>query len=136
MRPHFADRAPEYTSWLGMPDNGNPLLSCGSKEDWELTYEDYETPADVEEWFKLRTDLFFKLLKPSAEFIDRLDKHYLAFFIPYMCECGGGITPQWGSRFAESYTLQCGACGSRKLVNRNDMTIIRARTEAGGQDRR
>src|SRR5439155_19006270 len=57
MRPHFSEREPSYRSFLGMPDRGSPLIECRTKEDWELTYEDYETPADVKEWFSIRTDL-------------------------------------------------------------------------------
>ena len=125
MRPHFADREPSYTSFLGMPDTGNPLMACKTKDDWELTYEDYETPADVKEWFGLRTDLFFNMLKPTEELIHRLDKHYLAFLIPYECEnCRGGITVQWASRFAKQYTLRCNLCGYTKVISRNDMSLI------------
>lgn len=126
MRPHFAAREPDYVSFLGMPDKGNPLLECATDEDWELTYTDYETPADVAEWFELRTDLFFKMLKPSKEILHRLDQHYLAFLIPYACEsCNAGMTWQWASRFAESYTLRCAFCKQSKVLSREEMTPIR-----------
>ena len=121
MRPHFSERKPTYTSLLGMPDNGNPLLECRTKDDWELTYDDYRAPDAVKEWFSIRTDLFFNLLKPTDELINRLDQHYLALLIPYFCECGQGITVQWGSRFAEEYKLECGYCTQTKTVRRDEM---------------
>ena len=78
----------------------------------------------MKEWFSIRTDLFFNLLKPTAELIKRLDAHYLAFYVPYMCECQQGMSPQWVSRFAEELTLACAFCGKNKIMKRDDMTTI------------
>jgi hypothetical protein len=124
MLPHFEAREPNYVSRLGMPDEGSPILACRSEKDWELTYDKYETPAPVREWFSMRTDLFFNLLKPADEVIDRLDKHFMAFLVPYQCACGQGLTPQWVSRFARVFTLRCGFCGAKKAMRREEMTPI------------
>jgi hypothetical protein len=124
MRPHFADREPTYSSLLGMPDNGNPLLGCRSKEDWELTYDDYKTPPAVKEWLNIRTDLFFTMVKPGEDMIERLASHFQAFFLPYKCQCGQGMTAQWVSRFLREYHLKCAFCGETKTLRRDDMTFV------------
>jgi len=124
MRPHFADREPTYSSLLGMPDNGNPLLGCRSKEDWELTYDDYKTPPAVKEWLNIRTDLFFNLVKPGEDMMKRLESHFQAFFIPYNCRCGQGMTAKWVSRFLREYHLKCAFCGETKTLRRDEMTFM------------
>ena len=129
MRPHFVERDLSYVSYLGMPEHGNPLYECRTKEDWELTYEDYKTTEGVKEWFSIRTDLFFNLLKPADEVIKRLDNHFLAFLIPYNCECGQGITMQWASCFANEFKVSCGFCGQEKMLPREDFSIHVIRKE-------
>lgn len=124
MRPHFSNREPTYTSFLGMPDNGSPLLACRTKDDWEIVYDDYQAPTDVKEWFSIRTDLFFSLLKPADDLIKRLDAHYLALLIPHLCECGQGISAQWASRFAEEYKLECGYCSKTTVIHRDQMRNV------------
>jgi hypothetical protein len=124
MRPHFQGRESTYTSYLGMPESGNPLSGCHSPEDWELTYDDYTTPEATKKWFALRTDVLFSYLKPSTKVIEELDEHFQAFLVPYHCECGQGFTPQWHSRFPKRYVLTCGFCGRKKTLNREDFTII------------
>jgi hypothetical protein len=126
MRPHLCDREHSYVSYMGMPESGNPLLGCSTPEDWEITYTDYETPAAVSDWFAIRTDLLFNLLKPASAVIEQLDRHFMAFFFPYRCDCGQGFTPQWGSRFAEEYHLKCGFCGKTKTIRRDELSIIAA----------
>ena len=122
MRPHFSERKPSYRSLLGMPASGSPLLECRTKDDWELTYEDYQAPAEVKDWFSIRADLFFNLLKPADEILNRLDAHYLAFLFPYLCECGG-LTMQWVSRFAEEYQVMCNYCQRTKIVHRDETRV-------------
>ncbi|BAY08699.1 hypothetical protein [Calothrix sp. NIES-2098] len=126
MYPHFAKRDKNYISYMGMPDTGNPLFGCRSKEDWEVTYDDYKIPQTVQDWFSIRQALFFiDMNKPKEEFIESLDKHFLAFLLTYPCECGGGITQRWVSRFSETIDVKCAFCGKTKTINRNDSTIIR-----------
>jgi hypothetical protein len=129
MRPHFSEREHTYVSPLGMPDNGSPFLEGRTNEDWELFYEDYEVSADVKDWFSIRTDLFFNLLKPVPEVIKRLDNHFLAFLFPYICEECGVVTPQWHSRFAEQYHLTCANCHTTKTVSRDDVVGIEMNPE-------
>jgi hypothetical protein len=124
MRPHFADREANYVSLLGMPDNGSLAEGCLRNEDWEITYDDYRIPAEVKQWFDIRTDLFFNLLKPPAEMMEQLDAHYLAFYIPHVCKCGLGVSGQWASRFASVYTLNCGFCGEQTVLRRDEFTSI------------
>ena len=124
MRPHFAERDATYESWLGMPENGSPLFGCRTQDDWELIYDDIETPTAVKDWFSIRTDLFFNLLKPADEIVQRLRQHYAAHFVPHMCECKQGITTQWVSRFARVYALSCGFCGKTTKIPREEMHMI------------
>jgi len=124
MQPHFVDRDLSYVSYLGMPDSGNPLFGCARKEDWELTYDDYNVPPAAKDWFDIRSDLFFNMLQPKEEIIKRLDKHYLAFYFPYHCKCGQGFTVSWVSRFAEEVNVTCAFCGQQKTIHRDDMHII------------
>jgi hypothetical protein len=132
MRPHFAGRGPTYVSYIGMPDSGSPFLGCATAEDWELMYDDYAAPAAAKEWFGLRTDLFFNLLKPAEDLINRLDAHYLAFLTQIFCECGAG-TMTWASRFAQTFSVTCAACGRTQTWDRSDATIHHVRPpDAGG----
>jgi hypothetical protein len=110
MRPHFTERDLNFVSLMGMPDSGNPLAGCSTPEDWEVTYDDYTAPEAVKEWFELRGDLFFSFIRPTEEVLERLDRHYLAFLVPFQCKCGKGITSQWASRFAEVISVKCGFC--------------------------
>jgi hypothetical protein len=124
MRPHFSGREATHVSWLGMPENGNPIAACRSQDDWELTYDDYEVPAGVSQWFDVRTDLFFNMLAPPEEVIGQLQTHFQAFLLPYRCECGQGITSIWVSRFARTYRLTCAFCNETTSIVRDEFRMI------------
>jgi hypothetical protein len=128
MRPHFTERDLSYVSFMGMPEHGNPLFGCRTDKDWEVIYDDYKVPEAVNDWFSIRTDLFFKLWKPTADVIERLDAHYQAFLIPYNCECGG-LTTQWASRHAREFRIRCAFCGQTKTWRREDLKIINFSSE-------
>lgn len=122
MKPHFMDRDDNYVSFLGMPNNGNPILACRTKADWELIYTDYEAPEMMRDWLKIRRNLLFSLLRPQ-ELIEQLDTHFLALMIPFQCDCQA-ITVHWVSRWFMTATLTCGACGQQKKIPREEFTII------------
>jgi hypothetical protein len=123
MSPIFEARGLDYASRLGMPDMGSPISGCRTDEEWELTIDDYKAPEAARDWFSIRTDLFFNLLKPPDQIISRLGKHFMAFLVAYMCTCLR-MTPQWVSRFAEDYVLVCGFCGKTRTVRREEATQI------------
>jgi len=123
MRPHFSERDLSYVSPMGMPDYGNPLFGCRTDKDWEVTYDDYRAPEAVRDWFSIRTDLFFNLLKPADDVLKRLEAHYRAFLLVYFCECGQGSNMQWVSRFANQFNVKCRFCGTKKTLDRDDMSI-------------
>jgi len=122
MQPHFVERPLDHVSFMGMPDSGNPLFGCRTKEDWELTYDDYDPPDAVHEWFDIRSDLMFSMLKPADDVIERLDKHFMAFFVGYECECGTMVSG-WASRFFVEVDFTC-RCGQVRKVRRDDSTVI------------
>ena len=123
MEPHIMNRFPGYTSYLGMPDCGNPLLECRTPADWELTYDDYQAPTDANEWFSMRHELFFGLTPGGRELTEKLNEHFKAFFIPHYCTCGA-ITGHWVSRWFTAAKMKCGACGTEKEIPREDFTVI------------
>jgi hypothetical protein len=124
MSPIFEARDLDYASRLGMPDMGSPISGCRTDEDWELTIDDYKAPDAARDWFSIRTDLFFNLLKPPDQIISRLGEHFMAFLVPYICPCLRGMTPQWVSRFADEYVLVCGFCGKKRTVRKEEATFI------------
>jgi len=124
MSPIFEARELDYASRLGMPLLGSPISGCRTDEEWELTIDDYKTPDAVREWFSMRTDLFFNLLKPPDQIVSRLDKLFMAYLIPYLCPCLRGMTRQWVSRFADEYALTCNFCGKTRKVRKEDATLI------------
>ncbi len=126
MRPHFENREITYSSLLSTPNSGNPLIGCQNDYDFELTYDDYHCPQAVKDWFGIRSNFLFKLNKPTEELLVALDQHFLAFYCPYNCECGQGITNQWLSRHKEIYILNCGFCNKTKTIDRDDFKTIHA----------
>jgi hypothetical protein len=124
MRPHFTERDLSYVSLMGMPDQGNPLFGCRTDKDWKVIYDDYQAPEAVKDWFSIRGELLFNRLNLTDDILDRLDALYLAFLLPYNCECGQGITPQWVSRWAHEFNVTCGFCRREKTFDREDVTFI------------
>ena len=125
MQQHFAERDLSYVSWMGMPDQGNPLFGCRTEGDWKIICNAYQAPEAVKDWFSIRGDLLFNLLKPNDDILDRLDALYLAFLLPFDCECGEGISMQWVSRYLyPQVKVTCGFCGREKILKWEDMTFI------------
>ncbi len=123
MLPQFAGRKASYASGLGMPDTGSPLMHCRSNDDVDVVATDYEAPSELRDWFDIRSDLYFRLNTPAKTVIDRLDAHFQAFLVPHFCECGS-LTPQWHSRFSETFVVRCNGCGREQVFDRSDARVI------------
>jgi hypothetical protein len=120
---HFANRELSYRSSIGLPNSGNPLLECQTENDWKIAIDDYRAAPATEEWFSIRTDLFFNLLIPADVVIKKLEAHYRAYLLPYWCECGKGNTMMWISRFPNSWDFTCRFCGHTKTIHRDDVSF-------------
>ena len=124
MRPHFSNRKLSYQSFTGMPESGNSLDGCKRDFEHEILTTDYKCPKEAKEWFDIRSNFLFKLNRPTKSLITRLDNHFMAFYCPYICECGNGITGQWLSRHSSQHTLYCDYCDRKKIVDKENISIL------------
>jgi hypothetical protein len=117
-----------YTSFIGMPDHGNPFLGMQA-EDARLL-EQYNAPAAARAWFDDRGDILF-VYHPSAWMIERLEAHFGMEERIIPCNCGAVISGRM-SRFHDFKVVKCPQCGERHETSRERCIMIEmeAPTEA------
>jgi hypothetical protein len=114
-------RRDDYTSYIGMPDYGNPFLGLNEPEDRELL-DSYAPPEEVLDWFSFRSDLLFKYL-PRQKVIERLEQHFGMNEQIIFCSCGAVISGRI-SKYAGRMYIRCPRCGEGHDVNPSENVKI------------
>lgn len=79
------------------------------------------------EWLALRREVLFSYLPPAsidAEWVKRLDAHFLAHYVPWFCPFCQGMHDIWSSRHDSEVVLTCPNTGQSQTLQRDDMAII------------
>jgi hypothetical protein len=96
-----------YTSFIGMPENGNPFGSINTEDLYLI--EKYDAPQAVKKWFEDRGDILF-VYHPSAWTIERLETHFEMYELIIQCRCGELISGRV-SVFLDIKLVRCPKCG-------------------------
>jgi hypothetical protein len=136
MRDHFQHilellriqlgRRNDYTSHVGMPEDGNPIFGLDEPEDLQLL-DPYEPPKEVESWFNFRNNLLFKYM-PRSKVVERMEQHFgmNELFIP--CSCGTIISGRV-SRYAGRIQTTCPSSSCGRIHNFDPNEIIKINLE-------
>ncbi len=122
-QPQFADREATYNSRLGNPNNGNPRVGVRNNDDFEIFYADYVPSGGMIEWLSIRNEFLFSYLPTAqlnSEWIQRLDQHFEAIFVPWFCKFCGGLHPMWASRHEPEIVMTCPNTGQTMKLNKED----------------
>ncbi len=122
-------RRNDYTSLVGMPENGNPIFGVDAAADQRLI-DEYTPHKDVRDWFNFRQNFFFRFL-PKSRVIEALERHYATDVAVVNCACGVVLTGVL-SRYQDERKVRCPRCGAQLAFDRESAWQIRV--SADGAD--
>ncbi len=98
----------DYTSYMGMPDHGNPFYCPGKSQNLKLLnhlFAAYKLSDAVQSWFEFRVRFWFGFIE-RKEAIEKLERHFGMDELIIPCPCGTNFSGRL-SRYSNRIQKKC-----------------------------